>query len=236
VADETKAITVITSDPAQVVSIIRANLGPGGLSAFDLDAVKVPAGGATTWQYPTASGVEDRKTFEGVLIYRRDVKAYWEHGLEESGGGSPPDCRSEDSIVGVGNPGGACAECPFNQFGSARKGKGKACKDRRLLFVLPPGQLLPVLVSVPVMSIKPSNQYLMRLAGDARVFHSVLTRFGLETAKNSGNIAYSRITFTKSADLPPEEQAKVAAYVKAITPFLAAVKARPEDFDDESGG
>ena len=32
----------------------------------------------------------------------------------------------------------ACAECPMNQFGSSPTGSGKACKNTRLLAVLPP--------------------------------------------------------------------------------------------------
>lgn len=32
-----------------------------------------------------------------------------------------------------------CAECPMNAFGSAQNGKGKACKNTRVLAVLPPG-------------------------------------------------------------------------------------------------
>lgn len=32
----------------------------------------------------------------------------------------------------------ACTGCPMNQFGSARKGEGKACKNSRVLAVLPP--------------------------------------------------------------------------------------------------
>ena len=32
----------------------------------------------------------------------------------------------------------SCAECPMNAFGSAPNGKGKACKNERLMAVLPP--------------------------------------------------------------------------------------------------
>jgi hypothetical protein len=53
-------------------------------------------------------------------IYFRDKK---------EGGGIL--CRSEDMVNGIGEPGGKCATCPLNQFGSAKngEGKGKACTE-----------------------------------------------------------------------------------------------------------
>jgi hypothetical protein len=40
-------------------------------------------------------------------------------------------CRSDDMRTGIGDPGGACVTCQYNQFGSAKngKGKGKACTE-----------------------------------------------------------------------------------------------------------
>jgi hypothetical protein len=40
-------------------------------------------------------------------------------------------CRSDDMRIGVGDPGGPCLTCPYNQFGTAKngKGKGKACTE-----------------------------------------------------------------------------------------------------------
>jgi len=40
-------------------------------------------------------------------------------------------CRSDDMKQGIGEPGGECAVCPLNQFGSAKDGagKGKACTE-----------------------------------------------------------------------------------------------------------
>jgi len=40
-------------------------------------------------------------------------------------------CRSDDMKHGVGDPGGECAKCPLNRFGTAKngKGKGKACTE-----------------------------------------------------------------------------------------------------------
>lgn len=60
-----------------------------------------------------------------LLMYKNRIRFQ----DREQGGGIL--CRSDDMITGVGDPGGACATCKFNQFGSAKngEGKGKACTE-----------------------------------------------------------------------------------------------------------
>lgn len=62
----------------------------------------------------------------------------------------------------------SCNVCPNNQFGSASNGKGKACKNTRLLAVLPaagdPGTAPIWTVSVPPTSLKAFDGYVHDLA------------------------------------------------------------------------
>lgn len=50
-------------------------------------------------------------------------------GPMDEGGGLR--CQSPDNLIGIGQPGGTCVNCPFSQFGSARNGEGKgtACNQ-----------------------------------------------------------------------------------------------------------
>ena len=58
-------------------------------------------------------------------------------------------------IDGVtGSTGQESATCPYNQFGSGG-GQAKACKNKRLLYILPEGELLPQLFALPTGSLKP---------------------------------------------------------------------------------
>ena len=50
-------------------------------------------------------------------------------------------------------PGGLCASCPFNEFGSAENGRGKKCRNTMLLFLQQPGRALPLAVLLPPTSI-----------------------------------------------------------------------------------
>ncbi len=111
-----------------------------GLMAEDLagldfvpDRIKIPAGGATTFEIPDGDeedGVRTAKDITGVILLHHPAFAYYMR--KYTGGSNPPDCGSFDGKLGVGNPGGSCATCPYNQFGSG-EGKSKACKNRRIL-------------------------------------------------------------------------------------------------------
>lgn len=51
-----------------------------------------------------------------------------------------------------------CAECPLNQFGSAPRGKGKACKNTRRLAVMLAEELDdPASADVRVLTVSPTN-------------------------------------------------------------------------------
>lgn len=63
-----------------------------------------------------------------------------------------------------------CTACPNNQFGSARNGKGKACKNTRLIAVMPahagddPANAPVWIMSIPPASIKAFDSYVHSLA------------------------------------------------------------------------
>ena len=67
----------------------------------------------------TLEGEESAKTVEGIIVGWRPARIYWKKGLNEGGGKLPPDCTSIDGFIGIGDPGGACATCPFSKFGSS---------------------------------------------------------------------------------------------------------------------
>ena len=213
-----------------LVDTVRENVG-GDLSAADFERIRVPSGGGQFWEIDTLDGPVPTKAIEGVLIYARDARAYWEHGMDEGVGGSPPDCSSDDGETGIGSPGGTCSVCPMNKFGSkiAADGKpsnGKACKQTRDLFILRKGEVLPSLIQAPPGSLKNVRTFFVRLAVRNRPYTSVVLSLALEqaTQKGGGN-KYSRIVPTVLAQLEGEEFARVKAYAAAMRPILAARKA-----------
>lgn len=194
---------------------LRENLDGASLSMWDLARIRVPAGGGTTWIEPTVDGDQETKGIEGVIVHMRTVRSMWRQ--EFSGEGTPPDCSSTDGVTGMGDPGGACRTCPYAAWGTSPKGTGaQACKQARLLFVLRPADLLPVVVAAPPSSLKAVKQYLLRLAGAGAPYHAVITRLELERTKNAGGIAYAQIVPRLIAKLAPPQAATFRAYGESL--------------------
>ena len=184
------------------------NVGAGGMTAFDLERIKIPSGGMLAWEIPTITGKPEYvQEFDGVVIFHKDGRVYWEKPLAESGGNEPPDCSSADCVVGIGNPGGSCGQCPFARFGSDQQGgRGQACKQVKQLFVARSDGLLPVVLPLPPTSLSVARKYFLRLTSRRIPYYGVLTRFSLEKATNKGGIAYARAVLSLVEVLPDAQR------------------------------
>ncbi len=192
------------------------------------DRIKIPAGGSTVFEVPgEAPGETDAvKEFRGVILYHHPLFTYYREGY--TGGNDAPDCGSNDGIFGVGDPGGNCAHCPLNQFGSGENG-GKACKNKRRIYILREGELIPLLLTLPTGSMKEFSVYVKRLLAKGRKTGEVVTRFFLKRVTNAGGIAYSQAQFKVDRPLTDEELPYVAAMSEHVKQFAARVV-----YEDES--
>ncbi len=225
--ETTTAIEVVESKylvlqgDSDIVEIVQENLGSEGVSAYDLDRVKIPAGGATAFEVPTLEGEESVKEIEGIIIFWKTARAYWPEKF--NGENNPPQCSSVDGEVGQGNPGGYCSKCPLAQFGSAENGKGQACKQMRQMFIVRENDILPLVITLPPTSIKPAKQYFMRLASKGIKYTHAVTRITLEKAKSGDGITYSKAAFALVKQLEPAVCTKIDAFTESIRPMLETV-------------
>lgn len=203
--------------PSEISKIIAENVGPAGITEWDLDRIKVPAGGGTLWTLQTLEGEQAVPTIEGVIVHWRDGRVYWRDTF--AGGSTPPDCSSRDGVLGIGTPGGDCSACPLSKFGSAASGTGQACKQYRLLYVLTRDKLLPTVIVCPPTSIAPVRKYLLRLAASGVSASSVVTSIGLERVQSRQGIAYSQVTLSLVERL---DDPALRQYVELIRPVLDA--------------
>ncbi len=104
--------------------------------------IKIPAGGVLQFELPTGDPQHPdySPTLTGVILYNHASCAYWPEG-DEYNDDVPPLCSSVDGKQGYGEPGGVCATRTLSQFGSASNGRGKACKNMRVLYLLRSGSL-----------------------------------------------------------------------------------------------
>ena len=173
--------------------------------------VKIPSGGSLQFEIPTGDpdNPDYAKTLTGIILFNHPNNAYWPEG-DANDDNATPLCSSTDGKLGVGTPGGSCAVCAMNQFGSAAERRGKACKNMRVLYLLRSGELVPLQLSLPPTSLKPFRQFI----GQAVSLRRRAT-YGMKKM-NNGKDDYSVATFRLLSDLSGAELAQVREYANSF--------------------
>ncbi len=191
-----------------------------GLS-LNFDRIRIPSGGGLTFEVPgdDADSPDTVKEFKAVILYHHPVHAYYKD--KYTGGSNPPDCGSMDGHTGIDRETGevkSCKECPYNEFGSGENG-GKACKQRRRIYILRAGEALPNILSLATGSLADFSKYVVRLLSKGKKSNNVVTKFTLKKAQNTGGINYSQAVLSVERDLTELELVsidKMTEQVKAI--------------------
>lgn len=175
------------------------------------ERIKIPAGGGLAFEVPgdDPDSPDSVKEFKAVILYHHPINCYYEE--EYTGGNNPPDCGSMDGKIGVEAETGcvkSCADCEFNKFGSAKNG-GKACKQKRRIYLLRENEALPTILTLPTGSLGEFSKYVMRLLSKGKKTNGVVTKFTLKKAQNSGGINYSQAVFAMDRVLVDEELTNV---------------------------
>jgi hypothetical protein len=182
--------------------MLAENLAGTRLGKFDLPRLKVPSGGGVAFNRTTSKGADAAKTVRGVIIHQGPGRQMWRQRMEESSGNTPPDCVSVDGLTGIGDPGGDCASCSLNQFGSAdsingKESRGKKCKEGIQVFMLlDDAYALPTMLQLPPTSIKAFRGWINSISQENKRYWRVYVEIGLQGVKNANGPDYSVATFT----------------------------------------
>lgn len=184
--------------------------------------VKIPGGGVPQFKMPGED--PDHPTYvseiEGIILFNHSANAYWPEG-EEYDDNTPPQCQSLDGKQGCGNPGILCASCGYNEFGSS--GKGKACKNMRMLYILRDGEFMPIQLALPPTSIKPFKNFAnMTFAMRRRPVYGSLVKITLKPVSSNG-FDYSVAVFNKVRDFTGDELEGVKAYADGFRSMISSL-------------
>ncbi len=184
---------------------------------FSLDRVKIPSGGMTAFEVPTGDGetTELEKELDCVILISHPANAYYKEAYK--GGSNPPDCGSFDGVTG--SSGASCKTCPYNQFGSG-VGKSKACKNRRMMYLLRENELFPLILNLPTGSLRSFTKYVQSLLSRGKRPHQVVTRITLRKAKNGDSPEFSQAVFKCLRALSTEEQANIGAMIDQVRVYM----------------
>lgn len=229
----------VLADPQSVIEVMQVNL-EGTEPKFD--RVKIPSGGGLAFELPgDGDQPEIVQEIVGVILDHYPVNAFWKDRY--TGSKNPPDCSALDAHTGVGDPGGNCTTCPYNQWGSAvdehgQPTRGKACKNIHRVYILREGEVFPLLVALPPTSKDNFTDYMKRLTSRKPVpYFGCVTKIRLQKVTNAGGIMYSQAVLSKVADLRPEEVMAMRAYANSLKSSMRAVKIEAAEYAvDVEGG
>ena len=224
----------IIKENIEVKDVLAENLGVGGASGvrvFDLDRVQMPSGGGIAWEVPSLSGPKPVQEIVGVVVFHSDRRVFWQESFGDTGGGTPPDCESLDGVTGVGMHaaacGGQCAQCPMSKFGTAMRdgepAKGQACQQRKLLFIMRPEDVLPIVVNLSATSIGPWSKFALRLASAGIRLSGAVVALGLEQDKSEDGIKFSKVAPRLVQQLDAATANKLRAVGEGINAALSKV-------------
>ena len=206
----------------------------GKQSMNDLEKIKVPSGGTTSWEVIGKNGEEEMvKALEVVVVAAQDVRVFY--ATKYSGGNEPPDCASLDCITGIVGENapeeitGDCASCPKSQWGSAvdedgNPTDGKACNERKMCLIYRPEDMVPIVLSIPPSSLKEVSRTFSRIAvARHRPYWGCVFSLTLSKEKNKRGIVYSQVQASFVRDLTAEEVAVVRDIREQFVPTVDAI-------------
>jgi len=237
VAPEFRAL----AEGSEAAELLEANLGGESLRSSDLTWVKIPTGGATRWSWTTKSGAEfSEKVIRGLLVVVGKVEqVLWPH--REATSGSRPLLISNDGVVAhkvgtdYGDLDANAIEAARNadgtydvkkiaefQFAKTKDGKWipPRAKSSRVLGILREEDALPVFVRVSATSLKPVDNLLRGLTGDALFHYRAVVELGLEK-KSGARADYAVVTCKCVGSISPEDgRAAKARFTARLTPVV----------------
>lgn len=163
----------------------------------------------------TTNGVQE---ITGVIVASHLMNVRWGHDYGTRQQGERPICRSMDGVSGVAQETGEtheCASCPFNQFGE--DGARKACSNKRQLYIMREGDLLPVLFALPPSALKAFDNYRVLASLTLRTpMCALVTRITLKNKTSNGGSDYSTPVFAAVGKLPLDEAKRMADFARQI--------------------
>ena len=173
------------------------------LPRITLRRVKNPSGGVANFTIKDENGEDTPvKELRGVVVHHHPSNAYWLKGqdVEDS-----LLCQSVNGITGFGSPGGLCAKCEMNRFPADKS--PKPCKNFHTLYLLPKGEAMPMIVTIPPTSLNQWAKFLSEVLGPhQKPTKTVEISIKLSIHKESGkSLSWAVFNFSTIRDLEENE-------------------------------
>lgn len=168
------------------------------------------------------------KELVGHILYWHNANQYYAKAFGE-GEQLPPDCFSSNGVAPDGGEAMqdcTCKDCPFNQYGSAPDGKGKACSNTIRLYVLLDGDVIPVLIKASPSSLGKKESLMKWLTnapnvaakvGCGTAYQPIKVKFSLHKKDFSSGFSASVLDLTTVGVLNPKDNMSEIQKLAALT-------------------
>jgi hypothetical protein len=190
--------------------------------------LKIPGSGTIQFEIPSDNPERPNyaEYITGVILFSNNSNAYWPEGSKNEEA-TPPLCSSNDGKMGFGEPGGVCATCHLNVYGTGTNGKGKACKNMRQLYILRSGDYMPIQLTLPPTSIKSFSDFASaNFIARRRATYGSVVQIGLKKM-NNGKDDYSVATFRRLYDFDAEMLEQIRPYANGFREQIISMLQQP---------
>lgn len=214
-------------------SIAEEQKATGGTVLY---RVKIPSGGGKAFDILTGDEETDTSvaSFSGVIVHHHRCNALFP---EEVQGNTPPICSSNDGAVGYDSETGtarSCDGCPYNEYGTSKKGRRKACKNMHRLYIMAPGVAIPLVLCLPPTSLRSVQDYLLKSLAARKLKPSeVLTEFSVGVAQNADGIKYSTVKFKLLGKLSEADRQAAEFFSTGMKLAASSSSVSAEDYNRE---
>lgn len=173
------SFAILGPEAEEFLDILEENTGSRQINMNSIPIWRFPGSGGEEWVFEDETGARQRTpALRGVVLAQRSERVFFKD--KYSGGGAPPDCRSNDGETGrplteedgtvlnlLYAPdgrevrfGGACASCPLSAWESRRlidhtyTGSGQACAEYRFGIIQRPDQPTPEGFRLPPSALR----------------------------------------------------------------------------------
>ena len=222
VRNERPYALISMTGPDSPLAVAEHNLGGSALRMDRLTRVTIPGGGGRQWAIKGSRGEERIDEIVGVIMHSQTSRTYYREAY--SGGGTSPNCSSNDGLVGKPGVDGitACALCPKNVFETAISGRGKACSEYTQLYVAMHHRIMPIVVRISPGSLRSLDDFMQQLSSEMLRRDRVEIAIGLEDGGG-----YSRASFRLVRELDEDEAESLQHYIERFGALVRGNTAPP---------
>ncbi len=203
------------SEQSQIALATLDKISSSNFSVSELPRLKIPLTGETAFTIETSGTKKKVQYMEGVVVAQNNIRTLWNENELHL-----PICFSNDSIFGIGMPGGNCSSCSLAQ--SSPNDNDSKCRQRKIVLILRREDILPIALVARSKLAKALSEYFLQLASNRVRPCFAVSSFSIKQEKDRMGITFPKINVQIERLLSEKEKQIAAVYANKFSRILNA--------------